>query len=281
MEGLNVAQVLNIESNQLLNIGLFTDEPAIGIRLVGVVQAEVSSNTIKGLGQRERIESLVGIQAIACNSVRISGNEVVGLGPSKTSVTKSAGIDVLPPFDRLDVVANQVRRTPLDAPDKGEFYGLRIGRHGEGAIVAEVDDHIVFIADQERITYVVDGGISPSLSPGNQSMTVRGNTLQVQGEYPAVDIVGQETPWRGECLFSDNRCRLDASERLLVVRVAAGTIIFSNNYVQGSGERSVAVELLVGGTKGPFTVLGNIANGRIQVNGVPLQPPWQELNVMV
>ena len=113
-------------------------------------------------------------------------------------------------------------------------------------------------------------------------MSVRGNTLEVQGGYPAVDIVGQEIPWRGECVFSDNRCRLEAPKPRLVIKVAAGALIFSNNNVQGlQREKGIAiVELTVGQGKGPYTVLGNISEGEIEVNGDVLEDPWRPLNVI-
>jgi hypothetical protein len=288
MEGASGAQALNVENNQLLNLAPLATQPAVGIRLVNVRQGEVSSNAIQGLGQQARISSdtgpdLVGIMAIACNSIRISGNEVVGFGPT-ARIKDSAGIDVLPPFDRLDVVDNQVRRTPLDTPDISELYALRIGRRAvEGGFYeGMLDEHILFRSERGRITYVVNGESFSNLSPGRQSMTVRGNTLEVQSGSPAVDIAGQVTPWAGECVFTDNRCTLEALKENLVIKLAAGALIFSNNYIQGPGHENFVADLSVGEDKknpGPFTILGNIANGRIRVNGALLAAPWKDLNV--
>jgi hypothetical protein len=76
-------------------------------------------------------------------------------------------------------------------------------------------------------------------------------------------------------LLADNRCVL-TSDGQSVAQVSADAVIASNNHLQSLGPGPALRLDLVAGT--PFTVLGNVTEGGIFVNGSSLGPPWQQLN---
>jgi hypothetical protein len=88
----------------------------------------------------------------------------------------------------------------------------------------------------------------------------------------------------GACLFNDNRCLLRSDKTPLVVEIVAGAAVISSNYVEGPADRQAAAMRVNLPNFGPFTVLGNIASGPIEVNGNSMNAmsqagPWPQLNV--
>src|SRR5437762_1692688 len=77
--------------------------------------------------------------------------------------------------------------------------------------------------------------------------------------------------------FTGNRCLFNA-RRAPVVEAAVRAAIASSNYLQGTANVPALVLQLP--EAAPFTVLGNITSGPIQVNGATLTPPWAPLNVV-
>lgn len=282
MEGRSSADGLSIQNNQLLNIAPQTNDPkksVVGIRLVNSRQAEVASNTITGVGRAAmQSPSRVGIQVVASSSVRIDGNEVLDVAPAEF-VKESAGIEVLAPFDRVDVVDNVVRRSqqPPGTPGTSNWYALRI--RGPVTDIAAVDDDIGFVTVGTS-AFGLFGTLIRVLPRGREIVAVRGNLMEAYGDVPAIDIAGG-----GAFVFSDNRCLLTSGPSAVagppvapsVAVISAGALIASANYLQGP-KNAVAMRAQV--PQGPFTVLGNIASGPIQVNGVALGAPWGPLNAI-
>ena len=62
-----------------------------------------------------------------------------------------------------------------------------------------------------------------------------------------------------------------------VVKVFAGALVASDNYLEGA-EKLAAVDLTLPGGAG-FTVSGNVSSGAIVLNGAALPSPWDQLNV--
>ena len=81
----------------------------------------------------------------------------------------------------------------------------------------------------------------------------------------------------GTLTFTGNRCLFNA-RRAPVVEAAVRAAIASSNYLQGTANVPALVLQLP--EAAPFTVLGNITSGPIQVNGATLTPPWAPLNVV-
>jgi hypothetical protein len=94
LEENGAAEQLSVESNYLTNIAPVVNEPdgsAVGIRLQKVTRGDIVGNEIHGVGRAAVQGSLrVGIQAIGCDTIRISANRISGVGPEDESVSTSS-----------------------------------------------------------------------------------------------------------------------------------------------------------------------------------------------
>jgi hypothetical protein len=345
MEAGSRAGVLSIENNQLLNIAPNElQRDVTGIGLLSVEGAEVASNTIKGVVRAEKsASSCAGIRAMACRSLRITGNEVSDVGPVEGGSANIAAIDVVGSFDRLDVFDNAIRRHSQPVAESGgAWYALRIGGVRKPvstfpgirfvpAVAAPAEARttvspasatvgapsrmrapaaVTRSAERALASNVVWGladlsGILIKLLPGREGMAIRGNLMQSQGFAPLVEI---DIPSAGACLFSENRCFLDVPApgpgvglalgtrptsgiaRLLtptripfiasVVTVEVRSAVVTSNYFQGpEGVKALQITVAKDGDTPRATVLGNISNEGILLNGDPLGGPWVPLNV--
>jgi hypothetical protein len=114
------------------------------------------------------------------------------------------------------------------------------------------------------------------LPPGREIVSVRGNLLEARGRVPAALVSS-----RGTCVFSDNRCLLTTrDDSVAVAQISGSAVIASANYLERGATGGAAVRMTV--PAGAFTILGNIANGEIVVNGAPLPAasPYRPLNVI-
>lgn len=352
------ASVLSIEGNQVLNAGITNqdDTPVAAIRIVRAQQADVTGNVVRSFGvQAVQSPSRIGIEIVAARSVRVSGNDLADIGPPGEFVQIGAGILVRPPFDRVDVGDNSVRRQqqPSTDPDPSAWYAVvilvpvrppvggigtvgtiggaagpvgpvvtgpigtgtigTIGRVGtvgtvatgaRGAVGTSVVGtsalgasalgsrsavtaantrigNAIFVPvsrDTAVISDVIVIGVGRLgvLPPGREIVSVRGNLLEARGRVPAALVSS-----RGTCVFSDNRCLLTTRDDSVAVAQISGTaVITSANYLERGATGGPAVRMTV--PAGAFTILGNIANGEIVVNGAPLPAasPYRPLNVI-
>jgi hypothetical protein len=118
----------------------------------------------------------------------------------------------------------------------------------------------------------------------NRVSAIRGNRLDAVGDGPAAVVTTN-----GSCTFAENHCSVPADDqspnfKTPIVELVVDTLVLSGNQVVGPrSDAMTAIEARVGGgtIKGDpaITALGNITAGRITVNGGPLQPPWEPLNI--
>src|SRR5207302_119974 len=110
--------------------------------------------------------------------------------------------------------------------------------------------------------------------PVGRSVTaVRGNLGDASGRGPIVSVRVD-----GHLTVSDNRCLLQPTEDVQpAIRARASSAVVSANYVESAFE-GLALDLVTG--DGQYSVIGNVATGQYQVNGVPLVAPWDGLNVV-
>jgi hypothetical protein len=276
------ADVLSVENNQLLDLGprIRTDNSAaVGILLRQVTQATVASNTISGIGTKATAGArLVGIGIVACAAVRIVGNEIVDVGPAQEFLRESGGILVFSPFDRVDVADNVVRRTQQlpDNPDtKSDWYALFIQgsktsvQGGPITVSVNLGENLEYV-HLPTATMLITKDRLFTLPHGQEVVAAHGNLLEAHGANPAVAI-----RIAGDCTFNDNRCQLFPSAANGIVGINAASFIASANYVRGRSD--IAMDLQAALKK--FTVLGNVTDGRIFVNGSLLDDPWKPLNV--
>ncbi len=167
---------LSVENNQLLDVAPQAndpEEPVVGIRLLQTDQAEVSSNTIFGLG-RSAMQSpaRVGIQ-VAGRSVRVAGNEIADIGP-RSFVSYSAGVEVFTPFDRADVVDNVIRRSrkPPASADSSSWFALRIMGASVGMWKKGIDlkSGMKMVVDDNSSSVSSAGANNPAWSVSESSM---------------------------------------------------------------------------------------------------------------
>ena len=302
-----LAMHLSIENNHLLNLKLIAPENpdqlvstmavlnltparslAAGINLTQVHNADIAHNVLINLGLRaEDRARLAGIQVVGSPRVRIGANRICNLGPSSGKLRSAVAILVLGPLGQVDVTDNSIRRNE-NVPDEGEDYSnwwaLQIidapGSHlSSGVVTMRTEDFSAHLGKENAyITPVTPGVVS-----------VRGNSMDYYGKAEAVDI-----EMDGRCAFNDNRGTSLVPTDQPVVVVEASAIIMNANYLfgplnanrkdnndthTGAGGNGLDVaELSING--GSFTVVGNITSAPILVDGQPLGPPWDALNVV-
>jgi hypothetical protein len=185
-------------------------------------------------------------------------------------------------FERLDVLDNSV------VPDAGqvdpngkpsglvESVGLLIGDMPGEQTLYTIGDKLYLISATEILQWWPAGS--------DRVSAIRGNRLDAVGDGPAAVVLT-----RGSCTFAENHCSVPVDGqgtggKSPIVELAVDTLVLSGNQVVGPrSDAMIAIDARVGGgtIKGDpaITALGNITAGRIVVNGGPLQPPWEPLNI--
>jgi hypothetical protein len=275
---------LTIENNQLLNIAPLAndaDTPVIGLRVVNAMRAEILTNAIIGVGLAAvQNPTRAAIQVVNVESARITGNEVLNVGPAEDFLHDTVGVDCLGTFTRVDVSENVVRRNEA-LPDKldtsSSWFAVRIGALPIRGLVT-VSNNLAFFAAGELIH--VFAGDKLAVAPrGREIVGVHGNLLEGYSVGPVIRV---ETS--GALTLSSNRCLVNAARMQLVAHAQAGAIIASGNYLEGAprdptvGLPAMVLQLVP--KDGPFTVLGNISSADIHVNDNTLaNTPWGPLNI--
>jgi hypothetical protein len=284
MEEQASAAVLSIENNQLLNIAPRTNaggESVVGIRVLRAEQAEVVSNTIQGVGLTAvQNASRLGIQIVASTSVRVTGNQMTNIGPREDFLNYAAGIELFGTFERVAVTDNLVRHgeQQRESPGRvqrhalairGADWGLVAGTRG-GFIAA--DNKIGFVLLEARLLGIFDGQLH-LFSRGQEIVAVRGNMFEAQSDTALVFVVAS-----GDCSLSENHCsRLLRVAQPVVDMSLNAALIANSNHIRGSGDIAMSFQV----DPRQVTVVGNITNGIIQINGASLGVPWAPLNVVM
>jgi Family of unknown function (DUF6519)/Right handed beta helix region len=270
MDADSEAEDLVVESNHLLNIAAEEEEAEgalAGIRLRNTVRATVVGNSVIGVGRSSRrAVSNAGIEIQASRSIRIATNEVQEVGPLDGFEGEAAGIEVTAPFERLDVVDNVVQRgQDASEPDDSRWWAVLVR-----PLERQLTFH-TFLVASERTVFAFEERRVARIPRGREIVALRGNLAAAYGVTPAIEVVAE-----GACVVSDNRCSLLSREGP-VVALRGGAAIAGGNYLEGP-EEQMAMDIQVG--SGPFTVVGNIGSGPIEVNGSALGAPWSDLNAV-
>lgn len=264
-----------IDNNRLDAIGTMVngkDVAAIGVRLQKVRRGDVVGNSINGVG-RAAVQGAqrAGVQTIGCETVRISGNRIAGIGPAGEFVGEGAGIEVVSPFSRVDVTENVVQRSASER-DKlapGEWRTLEIGSEPTGAKI--MGTHTTMMRSKGALVVVSKDKAVVVEDRGPGQVIVRGNQLRAEMTRTSAVRIS-----RGSiCTFSENQCDApDGTSRDAVVSINQGSVVANGNHVNG-GRRAIAINI-----SGPkATVVGNFVSAEIMVNGAPLHDPFRKLNV--
>ena len=282
---------LLIAGNDLTRVAEIVEQGGVeraGIRVHGCERAEIRENRLAVLGRRVGAESaLRGIEVAGVADARICDNVISDLGPEGAFQGEVVGIEAFAPFDRLDVMDNAVRPPELrEGGRRSTFFALRIedsDRKGEGGRIIRVESSGrtfavsgLRLVPARLVAAIFVPAILIELDPVGDDkellgpvFSVHGNRLEAAGGEPAVDVRLR----RSRGAVNDNHVQLLTPGGTAAVHVVVATLVFDANIVDVRAK--VAVELDVGG---PFTVLGNITSGPIELNGGPLPAPWDVLN---
>jgi hypothetical protein len=228
-----------------------------------------------------------GVLAFGVQMLRVSSNSILEVGNAGFRGA-ACGVGVLGGFERVDVLDNTIRRAVTDLRGEGlDDAWMAIMMLGGGPVDQGEDEHEldraiegvlhfagpVFAAGpSSAFAFQGKAGRIVALAGDRGSVGVRGNVADATGRSPA--ILGLAAG--AACVLGENRVTLATRERSVpVVRAVFGSAAVTANHVRA--RRGVpSIDLRVNG--GPFTVLGNIATGRIRVDGAGLAAPWAALN---
>lgn len=281
---------VSVENNHLHDIDAGDDanKRTVGISLARANSGAICGNIISRVGMSLSPAPLVaGILVVSVDRLRVAGNSLVDIGPD-TDLDRhlSAGVMVRAPFQKVDIVHNQIdRETKPQAQMTGRFSALLIdeltGLSNTGSAAnfesdADVSGQVTANAAGATVIFgmqrmYLNKGYD-NATVGNDvanaaSVSVLGNTINSRGSLAGVRIRA-----RGDCLFSDNHCDCRVGNHDAVLLVCETSIVNANR-VRG-GEISIHIQ----GKSKRATVLGNITTGSIDLDG-PLGAPWADLNV--
>jgi hypothetical protein len=281
---------LSIENNHLQDIGPRGD-PKPGAAIIGIGAARVDTavvagNTLRRIGLQAQRGTLlvIGIAHLIVGRSRITGNEIVEVGPAaELPGTLEAGIVLLGPYLDNHIAGNRIERDA--APAAADATNWAAIAANEPQIKTPIVHTGAFTAVRlsETRTLVLNGArafindapqavsaAGAAVVPGS-SFGVRGNAVRARGAAPAVSIVAT-----ADILFADNRCEL-VGRGNPAVQLLSGVAVVSANLVRG-GETS----LTASAPMPHATMVGNATTGAITVGGQSLTgTPWEHLNVRI
>jgi hypothetical protein len=280
MDGGASAKHLVIENNQLSQIALASNDPdtsAAGIRVLGARIVEVVANVVTDVG-REAVQSKItrtGIQAVGCGVVRISGNRIVGIGPTQAFLGPSTGIEVLPPFLDVEISDNVVQRTAGGKPGLGEWSALVVAAPTSGLLQVGKQTHYAIAKNHVAI---IGRGKVTTVPKSIGQLSVRGNRFGAVATRQPIVLIESAGP----CLVAENQCTLGIEPHMTaapVLDLRGPAFTVTTNQLRGArGGIALSIASTIVDRQ---VVLGNSVLGLIVLNGhLPLPPPWRALNIM-
>jgi Family of unknown function (DUF6519)/Right handed beta helix region len=287
------AELLTIENNEILDVGLMPlDEKAslFGIAVSDGQRMSVTDNRVAGVGtDAVTATSRVGIELLGCPDVVVTGNEISDVGPAEQFLGASIGIEISEGYDRIDVGDNTVRLSvgegvsgaiALVVGTLQWLERLRAPRRGRAASTKYYYSTGAYSRGRELVLISAAGARAVQLDTG--MLAVHGNHLETAGVRSTVEI--QAT---GSCLFNDNRCRLiggavELQPAVAIIQAPSGSVIANANHLAGPRDTpAFLIDPAQNGGGIPLaTVLGNVTDGPITLNGNPLAgTPWADLNI--
>ena len=315
LEEQGAAEVASIENNQLLNIApgeIGADGDAVGIGVVGAKTADISGNTISGVGT-QAVQGMmrVGIRLAASTvSVRVTGNRVEDIGPRDSFAYTAAGIEVITPFEHLDISGNTVYRDSSRVSRSGNDHWIALWIHDVEPTLNIAWDpsmaHLVVDEGEELIEhlafnpYIMRPMVSEDVAPGEYTMTshhISVVKVKDEGSFIAdghwgtlvlassenLRVTGNTFAARGgrtalavlaqaagESTVSDNRCTLASSGEQPAVLLATPVTIVGTNFVHGGSRRNGSLAILPTAESTRVAVVGNITSHGIKIGGATL-----------
>jgi hypothetical protein len=303
---------ISIENNHLRDIGAAAAPTVVGIGVVRATSATIAGNMIRAIAVETAQSTLAAaILSMAVQRVRVSGNEVSGMGPAGNFVGVMAGIMLRTPYAEFEISHNRVQRdeTPSTQASNGAWFAVLIGDPNVDAPVGRIANLAAVRVDSTRLVVLGAGrpfvATMADTAPVSTTTAATGAARAVAGvAAPLADnvatlalnvaaaasvavargsITGNVLAARGasaavqvvaagECLFNDNRVEARVP-RVAAVVLATPVAIVNANRVRG-GEPSIQLTA----TTASAAVLGNVTTGTIAVSG-GLLAPWDSLNL--
>ncbi|MCY7399454.1 MAG: right-handed parallel beta-helix repeat-containing protein [Nocardioides sp.] len=266
--------VVTVSGNRIRDItGRGRDVVPAGVTLVRVAQAGVHDNIVDRVSADDSVFGAFGVATLGCAAAHFSRNQVHRVR-SDRGPEFSAGIGLFETFEAIDVADNIV------GVESKEGFALLIGWSRR-----EKPNWARLLVDTGEARFWLSATSVTKLVRRDNRLPshVGGNLLRAAGEVPCVLVT---EPTAG--IFDDNQCHHDAGQSP-IVEIDAFSLAFTSNQVRAEQE-NVAVRLRIGDAgffdidnqqfpSEALTVLGNLTNGQIEVNGNPLGNPWSPLNI--
>jgi hypothetical protein len=297
--------VVQVDGNTIDYVLGGDDNTAAGIQVVGARTANVRSNTVLGIGEDDTTVFRAGILLSGCEVARVTDNVLGRLAPGGEQGGIAYGIVCSGRMDTAHVASNIVE---LEAAATNGYHvavfiaddGYQLPAAETGAGADEIHDHMIALADVMRtagapamtplIIHSFEGPPAITLPDftddpvpvGRGDIAVVDNTLRGHGPAPLVLI---ETG--ANVTLAQNRAGRNsqlAGMPPIEIRADGATIVSSNRVEVRASATPMAMNLRVGAPSGHeqahCTVLGNISNRPIRLNGAALAAPWVALNIV-
>lgn len=298
--------VVVIENNQISEIDAnrkeFGQSQLSAIRVLGVQTASITGNFIDSVGgQATAAQAMIfAVKIENCSRLRICDNELSNIGPVRPYLARVVGISVIAPDDI--VVDNNLISGGADATSdlNSPWFAIDIGRKSTGdkttdesgyapvqkeyaqskenpeipAVHTErVETKTMSLEGKKKILMTMFGGRNRLL---RVRASIRGNQISTPGLGTTIIV-----RISGSCDFSHNQCLCTGSPddvredaKTATVRIWSFSLIAGSNQISSASSLSMDMHPL----EGPYTVLGNITMGEIQINNNLLAAPWESLN---
>lgn len=273
LEGRGLAGNARVTGNLIRDVGQEADhdQASLGIQMVGTERALVSENSIQRLGGEDgNGGETAAIRVLATRESHLCDNSVDRVAGG-TERQPAVGIHVGGFFARTLVKGNFARQASeeVDTHHVTPWTGLVIGPvpPEDGEAITHVGDYVV-INDPKN--FFVGPNVAFATDLVAAAATVEGNTVTGGGITPAGHIAISG----GEVIASDNHWQQPVEVDATCLRIRAGTATVTSNRVRG-GRPSIVLEM--SGKRA--AVLGNLTMGGTILDGAPLGPPWDALNV--
>ena len=238
---------ISIDNNDLVDVavrpatdGMMARQP-VGIALPPFGDAQVSHNSIRGLGMDEAN----GIVGLLPARLRVIGNSIEVDTPS----ARGAGIALVTLGALVEIEGNMITGNTTEA---GAWSAIRV-------LSAEFGDFFNELGVADLAAMVITGNTCRNLGRSRE---------------PVVSVVSNEN-----VTFADNYCGMDNRDEQprpeAIALIQGRTAIVTSNRVPGFARTALQIRATQAQR---WTVLGNIADFGITVDGATLTAPWLQLN---
>ncbi|UUZ68694.1 right-handed parallel beta-helix repeat-containing protein [Polaromonas sp. P2-4] len=186
---------LAIENNQLRGIGLRASGAATGMTAgIGITRTEaatVAGNTLRqiGLGAAENKQLVAGIAAFSVQRPRISGNDIMEVGPLENFGGMVAGISVRAPYAQAEINHNHVERDAQvsQQPSDTAWFALHIDEPQPGGnIISRLMRYATLRVDDSRTlvlygTHAYVNTVAAGVDATGTAAAVQGASASVLG----------------------------------------------------------------------------------------------------